>query len=530
MGIIEMKRCHFSMKFLLGFFLLNSLSLAPLFAEESKPKQPNIIFIMVNDVGWGDLGSYGGGENRGTPTPNLDKMAAEGMRFTNYYGEASSTAARAAFLTGRIPLRTGLSVSLSFNDKNGIKPEDPTFAEALKDLGYQTAQWGQWHLGDQEENLPIRHGFDEMHSTLFYPASAYAYDYPPLQPDFPIKNERIMDFWNHLKLNLWEGKVGNPPKIMKQKFGYDDLATIDLMMTQGAVGYIQKHAHDPQPFFMYVCFMKAHSPNNPAPPFKGKSLAGSDYYDALLELDFNLGKIIQTVRNNGIAENTIIVWVSDNGPWLDAAPDAGYTPFRGEKGTSFEGGFRCPALAWWPGHIKSGMKANELMSHLDWWPTIIKIVGGEPPPRIWRDRNGKGIIFDGIDNSDYLLGRGASNRDHFIYTRDLNFEGIRVANYKILYTAKDTWLGPELNLQYPAIYNLWWDPNELYDMTYNGATPTRGDLKTSPGRFTGSDHEWVGVFATPHVERYFEELNKFPNRPTQPSMRTIFRLIREAKE
>jgi arylsulfatase len=236
-----------------------------------------------------------------------------------------------------------------------------------------------------------------------------------------------------------------------------------------------------------------------------------------MELDDNSGQLIQAVRDSGLDENTIIIWTTDNGAWVDAWPDAGYTPFRGMKGTSFEGGFRCPAIVRWPGHIKPGIVANDMFCHMDWWPTLVKIAGGTAPTRIWQDNKGNPIVFDGIDNSDYILGKGKSKRDHFVYINDLSFGGIRVSNFKVLYTAKDTWLGPELNLAFPAIYNLWWDPGEAYDATFNGAAPTRGDLRTSPGRYSGEDHAWVGAMVQPYMAQFFGELAKYPNRPTIPS-------------
>lgn len=194
---------------------------------------------------------------------------------------------------------------------------------------------------------------------------------------------------------------------------------------------------------------------------------------------------------------------------------------------SFEGGFRCPAIVWWPKHIKPGTVVNQMMSHIDWWPTFVKLAGGTPPTRIWKDNNGKDIVFDGIDNSDYILNKGDSKRDSFIYINDLSFGGLRIDNFKLLYTAKDTWLGPNLDLDFPALYNLWWDPGEAYDCTFNGAAPTRGDLKTSPGRFSGSDHAWIGILAMPVMNQFFAELVKYPNRPTKPTSGSAIELIRD---
>lgn len=493
----------------------------------AQQKKPNFIVIMTDDVGWGDLGCYGGGENRGGPTPNLDRIASEGMRFTNYYGQASCTAGRASFITGRIPIRTALSTVLAPGDLNGLKKEDPTIAEALKKLGYQTAQWGKWHLGDRPETFPIEHGFDEMRYMLPYYAGVYAYDYLPLQPDFPIHNKTFMEAWNKVNLSQWEGKAGEAPKIVKKKFGYEDLATVDDIIREDAVNYIKKHAKDDKPFFMYLCFMKVHNPNNPSPRFKGKSPGGGRYLDALMELDDNSGQIMQAVRDAGIAENTLIVWTTDNGAWVDAWPDAGYTPFRGMKGSSYEGGYRVPAMAWWPGQIKPGTVNNGIMSHMDWWPTFVKLAGGEPPARIFKDNNGKDIVFDGIENVDLVLGKGPSKRDHFFYITDLAFGGVRVNNFKLLFTAKDTWLGPNQNLAFPALYNLWWDPGEQYDAVFNGAAPTRGDLKSSPGRYSGEDHGWIVELSQPYFEQFFGELIKYPNRPTLPTAGSTSQLVDE---
>jgi arylsulfatase len=236
-----------------------------------------------------------------------------------------------------------------------------------------------------------------------------------------------------------------------------------------------------------------------------------------MELDDNSGRVVQAIRDLGIAENTLVIWTTDNGAWVDAWPDAGYTPFRGEKGSAYEGGFRVPAIAWWPGTIQPGQIATEMMSHMDWWPTFAGLIGVEPPPHIWQDNNGNPIVFDGIDNSDYLLGKGPSKRDTFFYYFDQSFGGLRVQNYKFMFTAKDTWLGPSLPLtSAPALYNLYWDPGEQYDVLFNGAMSTRGDLKTSPGRFSGADHGWtINMYMTPALYEHFEEIAKYPNKPSQ---------------
>ncbi|HEX5498634.1 MAG TPA: arylsulfatase, partial [Thermomicrobiales bacterium] len=373
--------------------------------------------IMTDDTGWGDLGCYGGGPMRGAPTPHLDRLAAEGMRFANYYGQASCTAGRASFITGRIPIRTALSTVLIPGDPDHLTPQTPTVAQFLQQQGYTTVQLGKWHLGDVDESYPIANGFDEMYDMLPYYAGVYAYNDPALQPDWPADDPAFVAAWNKFNLGEWDGKAGEPP-VRTRTFDYTDMPTSDTETQQTAVKWIQQHAHDDKPFFMYLNFMKVHNPNFPAPAWKGKSPGRHPYLDSLMELDDNSGQVVQAIRDLGIAEDTLVIWTADNGAWLDAWPDAGYTPFRGMKGSVFEGGFRVPCIAWWPGTIAPGTVATEMMCHMDWWPTFAGLLGVEPPPHIWQDNDGNPIVFDGIDNSAYLLGKGPSNRDTFFFYAD----------------------------------------------------------------------------------------------------------------
>lgn len=479
-------------------------------------KKPNVVVIMTDDVGWGDLGCYGGGAMRCAPTPNLDRMAAEGMRFVNYYGQASCTAGRASFVTGRVPIRTSLSCVMAPGDPNGLTKQTPTVAEAMKQLGYTTVQLGKWHLGDKPENFPTANGFDEMYHMTPYYAEVYAYDDLSLHPTIPVNDPEFQKTWKAIAvLSEFEGKAGEKPKVSKETFGYEDLKTVDDIMREKAVEWIKAHAKGEKPFFMYLNFLKVHNPNNPSDRFKGKSPGGGNYLDSLMELDDNSGQVVQAVRDAGIAGNTIVVWTTDNGAWLDAWPDAGYTPFRGMKGSSFEGGFRVPAIAWWPGHIKAGSVNTDMFSHMDWWPTFVRLAGGTPPAHEWKDHNGNPIISDGIDLSDSLLSKGPGRREMFAYFNGQTFGGMRVKQYKMLFTAKDTWMGPELPLKFPSLYNLQWDPGEQYDMTFNGAAPTRG-LTTSPGRYSGQDNGWIAIYINPQLIQFFEEMKTHPNIPYRP--------------
>lgn len=487
-------------------------------------KKPNIIMLMTDDTGWQDFGAYsGGGAALGHPTPNVDRLAKEGALFTSWYGQASCTAGRASFITGRIPIRSALSIVVAPADENYLRKETPTIAEFFKKNGYSTYFSGKWHLGDKPESYPIEHGFDEMKNFAAYYAGVYAYNDTSkwFHPWFPSFNPEYNKMYNsEVNLGEWEGVTGQPAKRVAT-INYDYLATFDIRQTDSAIDYIKKHAKDDKPFFMDVNFIKMHNPTNAAPEFKGKSHLG-DYSDSLMELDSNIGRIMDVIRKE--APNTIVILTADNGAWLDAYPDAGTTPFRGEKGSSFEGGWRVPGIMWWPDHIPAGAKYHEMMSHIDAWATLASMVGLTPPPHDWVGNDDKGIYFDSIDNSAYILGKTQhSARRSWIYIDGEAFHGARVdiggdpkepwvnIAWKYLYTAKDSWLGAEANLgAIGALYNLTMDPYEKYDMTFNGAAPYRV-LSSSPGKYAGQDNGWVLSLIAPVMIDFDKSIMKYPN-------------------
>jgi arylsulfatase len=273
---------------------------------------------------------------------------------------------------------------------------------------------------------------------------------------------------------------------------------------------------------MDVNFMKMHNPNIPAKAFIGKTHLGN-YSDAMLELDSNIGRIMDEIRAE--APNTIVIITADNGAWQDAYPDAGTVPFRGEKGSPFEGGFRVPGIMWAPGKIPAGARYGEMMSHIDCWATLATMVGLTPPPHgAWKDNDGKPIYFDSIDNSAYIMGKAKhSARDAWIYIDGETFAGARAdiggdpANpdikiaWKYLFTSKDTWLGPQQNLgSIGSTYNLTMDPFEKYDMTFNGAAGTRTPT-TSPGRYAGYDNGWVLSLIDIPIIEFDKSIVNFPN-------------------
>jgi arylsulfatase len=509
------------------------LSLLALFAavtadaqvSAQEQKKPNIVMLMTDDTGWNDFGAYsGGGAALGHPTPNIDQIAKEGAVFTNWYGQASCTAGRASFITGRIPIRSALSIVVVPGDENRLRKQTPTIAEFFKKNGYTTYFSGKWHLGDKPDAYPTEHGFDEMKNFAAYYAGVYAYNdtskwfhpwFPSFNPEFEKEYDSIVN------LGEWEGKAGQPATRVGT-ITYDTLAEFDVRQTQNAVQYIKDHAKGDKPFFMDVNFIKMHNPTNAAPAWRGKSHLG-DYSDSLMEMDDDIGRIMDEIRKD--APNTIVILTADNGAWLDAWPDAGTTPFRGEKGSPFEGGWRVPGIMWWPGHISAGVHHGEMMSHIDAWPTLAAMAGITPPPHgEWKDNNGKPIYFDGFDNSDYILGKAKhSARNSWIYIDGEIFQGARAdiggdpnepwvhIAWKYLYTAKDSWLGVTANLgSIGALYNLTMDPYEKYDMIFNGAAPYRV-LSSSPGKYSGEDNGWALALLAPVIVDFDKSIIKYPS-------------------
>jgi arylsulfatase len=494
-------------------------------AAEPEARRPNIVILMTDDTGWNDFGCYsGGGAALGHPTPYVDRMAREGAVFTSWYGQASCTAGRASLITGRIPIRTALSIVVAPGDRNHITKRTPTIAEFFQKNGYSTYFSGKWHLGDTPDAYPTQHGFDEMKNFAAYYAGAYTYNdtSPRFHPWFPSYNpefEKIYD--SVMNLSEWEGAAGQPAKNMGV-INYNTFATIDERQAENAVNYIKQHAKGDKPFFMDVNFIKMHNPTHAAPDFQGKSHLG-DYSDSLMEMDADIGKVLDEIRAD--APNTIVILTADNGAWLDAYPDAGTTPFRGEKGTAFEGGWRVPAIMSWPNHIPAGAQYGEMMSHIDCWSTLAAMAGLTPPPHgEWKDNDGKPIYFDSIDNSAYILGKAQhSARRSWIYINGEYLHAVRVdlagdsaepwvsIAWKMMSTAKDSWLGPSQDLgSVPAIYNLTMDPYEKYDMTFNGAAPSR-IMTTSPGRYAGEDNGWgAGLYSQALID-FDKSIIKYPN-------------------
>lgn len=445
----------------------------------AQEKKPNIIIMIADDVGYGDIASFMGGTVRGAPTPNLDRMAAEGLRLTSFYAQPTCTPTRASLVTGRLPIRAGFTYPLFPSLPMGLVPDEVTIGEVLEPAGYYSAVLGKWHLGDQEVNLPHKQGFDEFWGFLYH-ADAYLY---PTDREWRTETQvgKLMKF-----RGIVSGKKGEMSKDV-EPIDAKRLETLDKDLTDRAVSFIGEHAKGEKPFLLYVGFSKCHYKNFPLPEFKGKSQSG-DFGDALMELDAHTGQVLDAVRNNGIGDNTLVFWFSDNGPSYDTFPDCGYTPFRGAKGQTYEGGVRMPCIAWWPGKIKAGTSSDGIMTTMDIFTTAAHLGGGEIP----KDRP-----IDGHDQTAFLKGEAKSATDTVYYYLGERLMAIRNGKWKAHFMTADNWPdGPVEEYTVPKLYDLMMDPREEKNLVY---------LKT-----------WEVVQANLLMRNHLMEMKKYPNRVLQP--------------
>jgi arylsulfatase len=465
------------------------LALGALGASAEAEDKPNIILIVSDDTGWGDLGPYGGGEGRGMPTPNIDRLADEGMTFFSFYAQPSCTPGRAAIQTGRIPNRSGMTTVAFQGSGGGLPAAEWTLGSILKTAGYNTYFTGKWHLGEADYALPIAHGYDEMRYTFLYHLNAYTYGDPTW---FPQMDPEVREMYQKVTTGSLSGKAGAPAKqdwlvngqyVNTPDKGVVGIPYLDDYVLEAATGFLDQAAKSPDtPFFLNVNFMKNHQPNMPAPEFQGKSISKSKYADAVVELDAHIGAVMDKVRALGLEENTIVFYTVDNGAWQDVYPDAGYTPFRGTKGTVREGGNRVPAIAWMPGKIEAHKRNHDILGGLDLMATFANLAGVKLPEK---DREGQPMIFDSYDMSPVLFGTGKSARTSWFYfTEDeLSPGAMRLGVYKATFNLRgddgaqtgglsvDTnlgWKGPSSYVAtVPQIFDLLADPQERYDVFMN---------------------------------------------------------------
>ena len=439
--------------------------------------RPNIVVFWGDDIGISNLSCYSDGL-MGYRTPNIDRLAAEGMRFTDSYGEQSCTAGRAAFLTGQSVYRTGLSKVGFPGAETGLRPEDPTIAELLKPLGYTTGQFGKNHLGDRDEHLPTAHGFDEFFGNLYHLNAEEEPEHPdyPDPKDFPNFRERYGPR-GVLRCRVTRSgmqKIEDTGPLTKKR-----METIDDEIVAGAVDFIERHQK--KPFFIWVNTTHMHFRTHTKKRSLGQ--AGrwqSAYHDTMVDHDKHVGKVLDTLDRLGLTDDTIVMYSTDNGPHLNSWPDAAMTPFRSEKNTNWEGAFRVPLLVRWPGHIPAGSVSNEIVSHMDWLPTFLS-AAGEPQvkEKLLEGHEAAGKTFrvylDGYDLLPYLTGETErSPRNSFFYfSDDGDLVAMRYDNWKLVFMQQRVpgtlavWSEPFVATRIPLLFNLRTDPYERADITSN---------------------------------------------------------------
>ena len=486
--------------------------------------QPNILIIWGDDIGVSNLSCYSDGV-MGYRTTNIDRIAAEGARFTDYYGEQSSTPGRAAVVTGQNPYRTGLTKVGMPGAPIGLRDTDPTIARALRANGYATGQFGKNHLGDRDEFLPTMHGFDEFFGNLYHlnaEEEPEQRDYPS-ESDFPNFRQR---FGPRGVIHSWANPDGTQRIEDTGPLTKKRMETCDEEFRDAAIDFISRqHAAD-KPFFVWFNSTHMHFRTHGKPESKGR--AGrwqSEYHDTMLDHDDVVGDLLDALDEMGLSENTIVVYSTDNGPHMNTWPDAGMTPFRSEKNSNWEGAYRVPCLVRWPGRIAAGTVLNGIISHNDWFPTLLAAAGVTDivdQLRAGGELEGKHfkVHLDGHNQLPYLTGEAdQSPRQYFFYVSDDgDLTAMRFDNWKIVFLEQratgtlNIWAEPYTHLRVPKFFNLRTDPYERADITSN----TYYDWLL--------DHAWLAVPAQAFAAQMLASLAEFP--PSQkPASFTIEQVV-----
>src|SRR5262245_17303974 len=443
------------------------------------------------------------------------------MTFFSFYAHPSCTPGRAAVQTGRIPNRSGMTTVAFQGQGGGLPAAEWTLASVLKQAGYQTYFTGKWHLGEADYSLPNAQGYDEMKYVGLYHLNAYTYGD---ETWFPEMDPELRAMFNQVTKGSLSGKAGEKAKedfkingqyVNTPEKGVVGIPFFDGYVEEAALQFLEKAAQDKsKPFFINVNFMKVHQPNLPAPEYQHKSLSKTKYADSVVELDAHIGNIMNKLHQLGLDQNTLVFYTTDNGAWQDVYPDAGYTPFRGTKGTVREGGNRVPAIAVWPGKVKPSSKNHDIVGGLDLMATFGQVAGVPLPTK---DRDGKGMVFDSYDMSPILLGTGKSQRKSWFYftENELTPGAARVGNYKAVFNLRGDngqatgglavdsnlgWKGPEKYVSIvPQVFDLWQDPQERYDLFMNNFT----------------ERTWVMITISDAIKTLMKTYVQYPPRKQQ---------------
>ena len=433
--------------------------------EKTKNTKPNILVIMGDDIGWFNISAYNDGM-MGYKTPNIDRIANEGIRFTDGYGQNSCTAGRAAFITGQSPFRTGLLKVGLPGAKEGIFKEDPTIADVLSSMGYATGQFGKNHLGDLDEHLPTNHGFEEFYGNLYHlnaEEEPESIDYPK-DPNFKKKYGPRGVIHSYAG-----GSITDTGPLTKKR-----METIDVEVTGKALKFIDKAVNENKPFFVWYNTTRMHIFTHLKPASQGVTGQGI-YADGMAEHDAMVGQMLDKLEELGITENTIVLYTTDNGAELMSWPDGGMLPFRGEKNTTFEGGFRVPMMVRWPAKIEPHQISNEIVSLEDWFPTLVAAAGDpDVKEQLLKGHNFGGTTYkvhlDGYNILPSLIGKEVEwpRNEMFYFTDDGSLSALRYNDWKVLFTEQrahglDVWQEPYVQLRLPKLFNLRQDPFERAD-------------------------------------------------------------------
>ncbi|MCL1048767.1 arylsulfatase [Shewanella abyssi] len=432
--------------------------------------KPNILVIWGDDIGQSNISAYTFGL-MGYQTPNIDSIAKEGMMFTDYYGEQSCTAGRSTFITGQSVFRTGLSKVGMPGADVGLQASDATIAEILKPMGYATGQFGKNHLGDKDEFLPTNHGFDEFFGNLYHLNA----EEEPENIDYPKNPEFRKKFGPRgvIKSSA-DGKIEDTGPLTKKR-----METVDDETVAAAIDFMERKVKAKKPFFVWWSGTRMHFRTHVKSELQGSS-GLSNYTDGMIEHDNHVGQLLDTVDKLGIKDNTIVFYSTDNGPHMNTWPDAGTTPFRGEKNTNWEGAYRVPAMIRWPGQIAASSVSNDIMHHMDWLPTFAAAAGdSNVKDKLLKGHKAGGKTFknhlDGYNFLPYLTGKDkkAPREEIFYFTDDGDLAALRFQNWKLVFMEQRMggtlalWAEPFVVLRLPKIYNLRMDPYENADITSN---------------------------------------------------------------
>ncbi len=449
------------------------LLLTPTLQDAAAQDKPNILVIWGDDIGQSNISAYTMGV-MGYRTPNIDRIANEGMIFTDYYGEQSCTAGRSSFIMGQSVFRTGLSKVGLPGAELGMRPEDPTIAEVLKPLGYATGQFGKNHLGDKDHMLPSNHGFDEFFGNLYHLNAEEEpenedYPDPEIYPNFAEKYGP-----RGVIKSFADGRITDTGALTKKR-----METIDDETVAAAIDFIRRKDAEGTPWFVWWNGTRMHFRTHVKEELRG--ISGQDEYsDGMVEHDMHVGEFLAVLDELGIADNTIVFYSTDNGPHMNTWPDAAMTPFRGEKNTNWEGGWRVPAMVRWPGHVEAGSVTNEIVHHMDWFPTFAAIAGDSNVKQDLLDGHQYGdkyfrVHLDGYNILPMLNGEtDKSGRDEiFYFSDDGDLTALRYKDWKLIfleqriYTTLETWANPFTPLRIPLIFHLRRDPYERAQLTSN---------------------------------------------------------------